>query len=337
MAYSTGTASDIDDLINVKLKAFAIANGWTVNEDNWPTFISLSKGTCFVNFQRYLASGTDPFGYPYTDHRLYARISSGYGPGGFTGQPNVAAYDAIANDLTGPFTSYHFFSGPTVGPQYIHAVIETRAGFYVHIFFGEADTLTLGITPRPAYLAVSYYHWWAYSANPSARYEGKAGIGVHAFLFASSNTDNFQLYIGGADSQEPVKVGTQVLQICRPFNTLGDYITSSGAGHFADAVHSLGLNPINGVTPFLPAPLLVEFPSNVEAFFPLGVVPDFRFCSLHGRQAGEEVQLSGDTWKFFPMRRRREDGGTVPPEEIRESPPYENTSGWCGFAVRKIV
>jgi hypothetical protein len=37
------------------------------------------------------------------------------------------------------------------------------------------------------------------------------------------------------------------------------------------------------------------------------------------------------------MRRRREDGGTVPPEEIRESPPYENTSGWCGFAVRKIV
>jgi hypothetical protein len=25
------------------------------------------------------------------------------------------------------------------------------------------------------------------------------------------------------------------------------------------------------------------------------------------------------------------------PEEIRESPPYENTSGWCGFAVRKIV
>jgi hypothetical protein len=175
MAYSTGTASDIDDLINVKLKAFAIANGWTVNEDNWPTFISLSKGTCFVNFQRYLASGTDPFGYPYTDHRLYARISSGYGPGGFTGQPNVAAYDAIANDLTGPFTSYHFFSGPTVGPQYIHAVIETRAGFYVHIFFGEADTLTLGITPRPAYLAVSYYHWWAYSANPSARYEGKRG------------------------------------------------------------------------------------------------------------------------------------------------------------------
>jgi hypothetical protein len=216
----------------------------------------------------------DPFGYPYTDHRLYARISSGYGPGGFTGQPNVAAYDAIANDLTGPFTSYHFFSGPTVGPQYIHAVIETRAGFYVHIFFGEADTLTLGITPRPAYLAVSYYHWWAYSANPSARYEGQAGIGVHAFLFASSNTNNFQLYIGGADSQEPVKVGTQVLQIFRPFNTLGDYITSSGAGHFADAVHSLGLNPINGVTPFLPAPLLVEFPSNVEAFFPLGVVPD---------------------------------------------------------------
>jgi hypothetical protein len=142
MAYSTGTASDIDDLINVKLKAFAIANGWTVNEDNWPTFISLSKGTCFVNFQRYLASGTDPFGYPYTDHRLYARISSGYGPGGFTGQPNVAAYDAIANDLTGPFTSYHFFSGPTVGPQYIHAVIETRAGFYVHIQAGEEVQLS---------------------------------------------------------------------------------------------------------------------------------------------------------------------------------------------------
>jgi hypothetical protein len=200
MAYSTGTASDIDDLINVKLKAFAIANGWTVNEDNWPTFISLSKGTCFVNFQRYLASGTDPFGYPYTDHRLYARISSGYGPGGFTGQPNVAAYNAIAND----------------------------------------------------------------------RYEGQAGTGAHAFLFASSSINNFQLYIGGADSQEPVKVGTQVLEIFRPFNTLESCLTSSSAGHFADAVHSLGLNPINGVTPFLPAPLLVDFPSNVEAFFPLG-------------------------------------------------------------------
>jgi hypothetical protein len=116
MAYSTGTASDIDDLINVKLKAFAIANGWTVNEDNWPTFISLSKGTCFVNFQRYLASGTDPFGYPYTDHRLYARISSGYGPGGFTGQPNVAAYDAIANDLTGPFHLLPLFLGPDSRP-----------------------------------------------------------------------------------------------------------------------------------------------------------------------------------------------------------------------------
>jgi hypothetical protein len=117
--------------------------------------------------------------------------------------------DAIANDLTGPFTSYHFFSGPTVGPQYIHAVIETRAGFYVHIFFGEADTL---------YLAVSYYHWWAYSANPSARYEGKAGTNAHAFLFASYNTNNFQLYIGGADSQEPVKVGTQVASADTLFN-----------------------------------------------------------------------------------------------------------------------
>jgi hypothetical protein len=337
MAYSTGTASDIDDLINVKLKAFAVANGWTVNEDDWPDFISLSKGTCFVNMHRFIYSSTDAFGHPVIDHRLRARISSGYVPGEYDEQPDSINASAEANDLTGPFTSYHFLSGPSIGPQYIHAVVETRAGFYTHIFFGEVDTLTLGIVPRPAYLAVSYYHWWAYSTSPGSRQEAFAGSGWHSFLLKSYNTHNFQVYIWGADSEELVKSRAELMEIYSPFNNITLPVESSSAGRFADAIHVLGLNPINGVTPFLPAPIFVDFPSNFEAFYPLGVVPDFRFCSMHGRQAGEEIQFGNDTWKIFPMRRRREDGGTVPDEEIRSSPPYENTSGWYGFAVRKIV
>ena len=60
MAYETGTATDIDDLINVKLKAFMIAEGWTLNDDNWPTFLALSKNNCFINL-RHDSSSTTSF------------------------------------------------------------------------------------------------------------------------------------------------------------------------------------------------------------------------------------------------------------------------------------
>lgn len=57
MTYQTGTATSIDNLIDSILKTFAVAQGWVVNDDNWPNHLHMSKGDCYMSLREEPVGG----------------------------------------------------------------------------------------------------------------------------------------------------------------------------------------------------------------------------------------------------------------------------------------
>ena len=146
MAFQTGSATDLDDLIN-QLDTFAAANGWTVDEKNLVTGIfALSKNTVFVSF-RWDAAGTIN---NLSMHQALA-WSSSTEPGDHTddsgnGYNSTTAHtdsllegERCVHDLgDGPFPSYYFFE-KDASPAYLYIVVETSTDVFRHFGMGEID------------------------------------------------------------------------------------------------------------------------------------------------------------------------------------------------------
>lgn len=213
MAFETGTAANLTELIDERLKNFAIAQGWTVNADNWPDHLAISRDGCFANFRFDSSvdstiginfSGTnnfvDAFAVARTDVHLWAHLSTGFAadPAGWAGQPgspvdSVGIFEPFVacNDLLGPFPSYALFSGDeTAGdPAYIYLVVETRSGFYTHVLFGNVNQSGLGYSPNGAFLTGTRYEWWPRATDALSRNDRNWNAPTHRFPFSSSGSD----------------------------------------------------------------------------------------------------------------------------------------------------
>lgn len=366
MAFQTGTATDIDDLIDTDLKAFAVAQGWTNNDDSWPNFLALSRGNCFINLRRIGENG-DPtgtqtvpsvVGADVLTNGLYAFLSTGYSSAGATAddrlvaQPN-ALITATAqlggnaiqvNDLFGTFPSYAFFTGGPSDPHYIYAVIETRAGYFQHLWFGNVDQLLATYTTGSAFAAGSFYQIAV--TNALLRDEARWTTLSHRQPFddASSTTSssNVQLYVGNAEV-----AGDRIRRTYFPayrrwganlFGGIdGSFASQANSGKWATNLFELGPNPTNGQTPLIPILAAPQLSTVATAFFPLGILPNVRLCSMKGRFPGEEITFGTETWVVYPMRRQRTDDGVVPAEELSSDPPFQATSAQAGWAYKKVT
>ncbi len=359
MPFTTGSASDIDALINTVLKDFAVTtNGWTLNEDSWPDYLGMSKDTCFVNMRRRGSAVSTPtgdntfndvYGNPTTDNRLRSHLSTSYSAAGatptarYTSQPDslvssTGDTDVVeVNDLTGPFVSYHLYSGGATDPDYIYMVVETRAGFFMHFAFGVIDTLAATLSPTPTFLMGTFYLWWADSTTDTVRSDRFWSDASHLYFLSGDNT---QIYTGGAGLNQTIKENFEILELYRRLNASdieSPFSSVTGYNNFATVIPALGQNPLNGVTPLVPLPIMVDLDTDADVYFPLGTVPNMRLCSMQGRQPGEIITFGGDEWQLWPFRRQRDDNGTVPLAETRTSPPYENTSSQAGVAYKRVA
>jgi hypothetical protein len=48
------------------------------------------------------------------------------------------------------------------------------------------------------------------------------------------------------------------------------------------------------------------------SYSPVGVFPNVRYLTMARFSPGEELSISGDTWKIFPFVRQGSPGGTEP-------------------------
>jgi hypothetical protein len=146
MAYSTGTATDVNDLLD-KLRVFCSTNGWTIDANTsegtgkrWHGHI----GSVYANFRSFLnetpsanvanaASGVN--GFAFNIGTGYSGASNWYDQAGVPQGTSSKYMTAGMTRISGAVTAYHFFAHNS-GANVV-AVVEYSSGFYQYIAFGS--------------------------------------------------------------------------------------------------------------------------------------------------------------------------------------------------------
>lgn len=323
MAYATGAAADADAFM-AALVSFLTGQGWSVNKNNWPTWVAVSKGDCYVNFRKN-AYGTinfnDSNGVARVDTRIMCCIASGFTDTAYNTQPDALTNSniqnsVVINDMTGPLPSYHFYADDT----YCHVVVQTRAGCYNHLSFGQLEQLNTAFSPAPSYIGCTWYNWWPNGTGGGSMTSWGGG---HSVMF---NGDNTQFFVGGADNVTTTKVRSSHFQNFNRWSGPGNSYGGSIFTHFL----MTGNMAVNGNTPFMPL-MGIVYQTEQPGTFLLGTAPNIRLVSMVGRSAQDQVTLGSDTWDLYPMRKVQE----LYVIEAPASPAIDNTSAGYGFAIKR--
>ncbi len=369
MAYETGTAADINELINVRLKNFMVAEGWTLNSDAWPAFLALSDDGCFINFRWDQAISTnqqmqdngiqnviDAFGVARTDHKLWAHLSSGFnGANGWDDQPDSTVTAGTGGDvavqvtdLLGPYPSYHIFSGAPGDPKYIYMAIETRAGYYSHLCFGNVEKTGLSYpSPNAAFLTGSRYAWWPDASRNDTFWDSN----LHRHPFQANNfaRPQYHVHAGGADPGTLVRptpsnnranmrmilpLGSSALRNPDPV----DWDTTNGEanGVLHNANLFRGRLGVSGVTPLHPVPIMTPTIAQDGIYYYLGEAKNLRICSMFDLIAGQRIAFGEDEWLVFPAR-RAQNKGRLDAGDINPSPELTATTFQYGLAYKLVA
>lgn len=303
MAYQTGVATNMDDLLS-KLGTFAVANGWTQDELN----TTLGKFALHKN-SVYVSCRYDPASEDYLSVHQALGFTGGNEPGTHTDDSgngyNTSSSHSNANLSTeravslgnGAYPSYHFFE-KDASPAYIHVVVEKTTAVYRHFGFGELSKIgdwtggeyAYGQTKLSAgplitsdtcgldglFLSAS----WPRRAA-TVRVEGLPGEGgsskwgqIWGTMTGTNPLDsgsNAKVYIQGGHRGGP---------IARNFGFIGPAGSQSGLIN----MYPVGLFYKTGTDVYL-----------------LGFHPDVRGMNTKYFAKGDEVVVGSDTWVVFPQ------------------------------------
>jgi len=348
VAYELNVSLNTVDALKDAIVTFAVAQGWTLQVDEWPNFLQLSNDACHINLRRNIITVDDDNGVERIDTELQYHLSTGYNGVPATGtlkwwqQPDslVAASSSEryirTNDLTGPFQSVHFFA-PDTGPKYIYVVIETlkngNRGYFTHLFFGNLDKLGQSYSPGGAFATGTRYLWYGRSPYIDHFVNWDEEQHFMPFSYWNANSRRTQhVRVDGALTGAKIRDDTILPLYFRANDQDSGPFTVGARSGGMSTLFPLGPNPLNGVSPMMAMPVIGQWGDSSSVYSMLGVLPDIRLISMKGRSAGEEIEFGADTWICFPMRRNDPNGEyAVPP-----SPTIINTSGRYGFAIKKL-
>lgn len=327
MAYETGAASNIGDLIS-KLCTFATGlstTPWT--QDELATYqATLHRGNCYVSFMWAAAPNTyglaiyQSLGYTSSTHPSGMPDDSGCGTTGTNpttlGQRWVNFTDGAGNNNSGPFTAYHFFAGEGSEP-YIYVVVEMASGLYRHFGFGN-------LVKRNDFTGGEFvygHHWYnnvAYRDNPTANFHTFLMDGVDAVYpneAASVHLEGFPgQAVGGkwgvCTSAAPGNDRAGVARL-KLFGTA----RSGGYGY-----HLLWMraSQLGSYKLLVPVTLLYRDDAPTpDVWRWLGEMPGMTLVNMHHFSPGDEITVGSDTYMIFPwIRKRYQDDGN---EESRNA------------------
>ena len=332
--YESGVASSMSDLVSTRLKAFATTNGWTLNDDNWPTHLHLSKGLCNISMVAWEFSGTDAYSSPINDDRIRWSLTDGYTAGGYLVQTDTILTASTStghkcNDLRDGGAQYWFFTNAT--GDYIYMVVESSiaAGHYTHFGFGLIDKTGLTYTGG----AFGYSHYFQYyptSTNTAIRYDDNFAGTPHTFPWLGTPTSSLMLYVGDAAPTNMISGGDMFPLMDRK-NAIEQI---SNTRTYLDSRLALDPSSFNGVTSFAAVLLIGEQPADDKLHYYFGQLTGLRFCSMTNRAAEETLVIGSDTWHLFPFRRKA-DTIRLDVADLPTSPTVLNVSGNYGYAIRQ--
>ena len=317
MAYQTGTATNVNDLLDI-LRVFALAQGWTVNlwtthDGTWQR-LHLQIGTSYINVASY--QWTD-YGRNHTttlsaEPGIAVVGSTGFSAGSaWDAQPGTFAYPALSNDMgVSAGMTYWLFAG--TGPDWIACVAEVAPGIYKHVYFGDLDKLC---TFTGGSFAGAQYHYNYYitindEAHPYHDFLAdcatlRDAVGGLSHLRADLDGDASYWYpfrySGARLGRSPVRNDVSILDLVR---------------------WPAALSPaaLNGQT-FL-WPLWIWVLRSTGYWAMLGSLPGIRMVRMATQQPQQILTLGSDDWMVFPAIQRNGAAGSP-------------NSGLRGYAYRK--
>lgn len=336
MAFETGTATDIPDLI-AKLSTFLQANGWTEDQrDNTNRRFAFHKGTVYFSGRW----GSD------TANIMSLHQALGYTPGNLPGNhPNDSGqgYNATSGQTralldderhvdfvgTGPYPNYWFFERDA-SPLYIHVVVEVSTGLFVH--FGAGELHKFGTWTGGEY-CYGHYHP---STNNSELLSDSCVL-LDGICNSNSGSDEDRpatLHVEGLVNQPGTgkwgvvwardsNLGVDTAGVARVF-IQGGYRGGPIASDFGFFAGSVAV----GLVPLVPIALWhvdgdVAIGSGAKAYY-LGYQEDVRMVNLKHFAPAQTVPYGGDDWLVFPM-------------SLRDVNSVSRGSGYMGVAYKKVT
>jgi hypothetical protein len=328
MAYSTGSAADLTALLDA-VRAFAVAQGWTV--DKWVSgsrLLFLRRGITFVTMEgasRTFNSWETGSSVSTTEQVLRMAIGTGITTSlntyfGHPGSLVTTATDTDRieiNDLTGSFPSYHLFADNALS-GHIHVVVQCSTDRWQHFSFGEVDKG--GFTHAGVAYAVGTNRYYVREnsqtdpTNPNV-YHNDIGRCQYPFV-GNDGTNNW-----------PVNINQRLIYApdALPNNINWPTVDVENNG----LIHTNGLNrptdwprpsssadprPLNGIVRnsasqwngnvMLWAIPCIRQSSAVSQMVYVGDYPNVRGLNMEGLIPGQEISLSTDVWKVFPIGRQ---------------------------------
>lgn len=325
MAYQTGTASSVTDLLD-KFRLFAISSGWTVNrwaDGSIGKELCISKGSAFFNFLAFQGVHSPLNGLsstvPHTG--IHLNGSDGYSgalawdrqPGypqryytGSSDQAHVTFPMVLSN---GPYPAYHFFD---VDGKTLYAEVEFLTGTFMRFGCGSLDLFNpsaagggrfcYGVTSIVADTNQAY--WLGNNIDHSVQLEFYPFRG--ADISTTAGGPSFGAMVraqvgavnGWAASGGPgILTGSSYTYFGYNYNGGGLRLAATGGAVHDKILMNFAPNPLNGVAVLLPNIVGIY---NTPGIMPLGVVPGMRHLDMTNYLPGDELTFGGDTWKVFP-------------------------------------
>lgn len=307
MAYATGTATDISDLIT-KLFTFATANGWTQDQLSTGTGqAALHLGNTYVSFRWTTSSATilaiyQALGYTGGNQPGTHPNDSGNGfaPGTIT---NANLDNERHVDLgLGSYPAYYFF---TDGTSYLHVVVEKSSTIYRHFGFGL-------ITKFGDWTGGEYCY---------------GQVQTSASMIGSGSEVNTALLTGHCDSTSgttgtlhleglPNEGGSSKWGITWNVgsgsgppgtDTAGNARVQVQGGHKGGPLATVfGYIPASAATGFVAmTPISLFYVDTVaDLVYYLGAMTDVRQLNMREFAPADEVVIGADTWKIFPTSQK---------------------------------
>ena len=322
MAYQTGTATDLGDLLT-QLDTFIVANGWTQNDfDDGASvaaegFAQWTKNTIHVgvkwvanapnNMSIHQATGNGGAVFPGAHTG-----DSGNGYNASFGTDAQLDDERCVNDIgDGPFVSYHFFE-QDASPAYVHVVVEIASETFRHFGWGEMEKFNDWTGGD-----YCYGHFADEATNSSAVDTGAYPL-FDGIQPSTASTARRCATIQAQDLPNQLAAerwlhhqgGATDLDSADRLDTAGEIkrVTFGGfrGGPVAYPMASFRSDVSTGHIPMYPFAIFLRDFTNDFVYF-LGNIPDIRGIDMFNFSAGQSVTIGSDTWFLFPQVRRTED------------------------------
>jgi len=327
MAETTGSATDLEDLMSKFMTWVATVTGWTVDEAI-NTFDSgrqcaIHKGNLYVQFRWASSSPQTVAIYQSTGYAGSTRAGSqagdsgnGYNTNNSTTEANLTAERCVQTLGNNAIPNYYFYTN--AAGDYLHVVAEVNTDEFRHFGcgnlekFGDWDTMAGG---EYAYGQVFDTSSTSTGTGQGALLDGAASLTTTT----SAMTDRgATMRLAGAPNQGGSSVWAHVWGH-RNTTELNDTAGNARAtviggfrgGMLATALQWVPTGSSSGLAATIPiACWYIDKSTSPDRGYLLGFMPDVRTVHMRYLAPGDTFVLGADTWRAFPTVRRAE-GGTA--------------------------